>query len=202
MELEIEIQARHYRMRPIGPTDDALILAGFEALSEEARRHRFLVATPRLSKSQLHYLTTVDQRDHVAIGLLEAGGTPVAVGRFIRLDDDSDGADVAITVVDSHQRRGLGSFLLGVLAVAAVERGIGLLHFDVLAENAGMLGLLEGVGAQRTSAGSMVHLTVPPGAVPAPAEARRISRIVGLAAWQYAQQSLQPADERRLCGVE
>lgn len=168
--VEVEFKGERFQVRPVVPADEALLVAGFERLSEETRRMRFFVPTPRLSRSQLHYLTSVDQVNHIAVGVLD-GDVPVAVGRCIRLEADPKSADIAITVSDSHHRRGIGLFLVRALAAAAVSRGIEMLHFDVLAENEAMLRLLERVGARRTEQGTLVHLVVEAGAVDPPPDA-------------------------------
>jgi protein lysine acetyltransferase len=69
----------------------------------------------------------VDGRDHVAL-VAQDPAEPVphliAVGRFVRLQDDPEAADVAFTVADDWQGRGLGS-LMGVhLVHLARNRGI------------------------------------------------------------------------------
>ena len=48
----------------------------------------------------------------------------IAVGRFVRLHDDPEAAEVAIVVADDWQRRGVGSPLSELLAARARGRGI------------------------------------------------------------------------------
>ena len=126
-------------LRPIRPEDKPLLAAGMARLSERSRRHRFLVPTDHLTRSQLAYLTEVDQRDHQAWGVL-AGGEPVAVGRLIRLNREE--GEVAITVVDDWQRRGVGEMLVRLLAKLAQDAGISRLIFVSLPENLGIARLL------------------------------------------------------------
>ncbi|MDH3518005.1 MAG: GNAT family N-acetyltransferase [Acidimicrobiia bacterium] len=178
--LQVDIKGHTYGVRPLLPSDEDLLVAGFESLSDEARRMRFFVPTPRLSKTQLHYLTDVDQENHVAIGVLD-GAAPVAVGRLIRLDGDPGSADVAITVVDSHQRHGIGLYLVQALAVLARPRRVDELHFDVLAENEPMLRLLDRLGARRTEEGALVHLVVESGSAPEPPHADELVRLFDMA---------------------
>jgi GNAT superfamily N-acetyltransferase len=109
-----------------------------------------------LSRGQLAYLSELDHRNHVALGLLD-GENPAAVGRWVRFDDVPDAADVALTVIDDYQRRGIGRLLLKLLALAARHRGVRWLHFDVLAENRGMLRVLDGFDAVRTETGPIIH---------------------------------------------
>ena len=157
----------HVGLRPVTPDDKALLLDGFSRLSTRARYLRFLAPAERLSAGQLAYLSEVDHHDHVAWGVLE-GENAAAVGRWVRLGDEPSAADVAVTVLDDYQRRGLGRLLLEVLAVSARARGIGDLHFDVLAENDAMLGLLGSFGAVRTAQSGVVHLVLDVSRVPAP----------------------------------
>ncbi|HVR31174.1 MAG TPA: GNAT family N-acetyltransferase [Acidimicrobiia bacterium] len=146
----------HVALRPVTPDDKPLLAEGFARLSARARYLRFLAPAERLSPSQLAYLSEVDHHNHVAWGVLD-GDDAAAVGRWVRYDDDPTAADVAVTVLDDHQRRGIGRLLLEVLAVSARARGIGMLHFDVLAENQAMTALLASLGAVPTAENGVVH---------------------------------------------
>lgn len=146
-------------IRPVHPDDKPLLERGFERLSPRARFFRFLSPASSLTKSQLAYLSELDFHDHVAWGVI-LDGTPVAVGRFVRFEDDHNAADVAVTVLDDYQRRGIGRLILRTLGVSARARGVGTFHFDVLAENHAMLGLLEACGAVRVSGDDVVHLVM------------------------------------------
>jgi GNAT superfamily N-acetyltransferase len=125
-------------IRPIRPDDKQRLDAGFRALSPLSRYRRFLAPKPRLTSSDLRYLTEVDGRDHVALVALAAGAPDllVAVGRFIRLADAPETAEFAIVVADSWQGRGLGRALAERLAGAARERGIRRFQALTLEDNA------------------------------------------------------------------
>lgn len=154
-------------LRPVTPDDKALLADGFDRLSERARYLRFLAPTERLTPSQLAYLSEVDHHDHVAWGALQ-DDRAVGVGRFVRYSDDRSSADSALTVLDEYQGRGVGRLLIEVLSVSARARGIAHFHFDVLAENAPMLGLLASMGAVRTDDGEVAHLVLDVSRIPAP----------------------------------
>ena len=167
---------------PVGPGvyDHALLRhelqAHFTDLSEESRYRRFLAAMPQLSASMLHQLVdTVDDVDHVALfaqafpsgqRIPASGrplvGFPIGIGRFIRDPDHPDSADVAVTVIDSWQHRGVGKLLISALAAAAVRRGIDVFVADVLATNPAALALLKYAGdATRTASdGGVIHAQV------------------------------------------
>ena len=73
-------------------------------------------AVARFAYERDAYLTELDYHDHVAWGAID-GDNPIAIGRFIRFDDDPTAADFAITVFDTHQGRSIGPMLLEILAV-------------------------------------------------------------------------------------
>ena len=127
-------------------------------MSAASRYQRFLSAIPRLSESQLTYLSDVDQRDHVALAAVDETGI-AGVARFVRLDDAE--AELAIAVVDHWRGRGLGGTLLSALVDQARALGIARLRATVLADNEPMLRLLRGLGELRSSrSGSALHVTV------------------------------------------
>ena len=152
--------------RPVRPDDKPLLLAGFARLSERSRYLRFQSGTEELDGRRLRYFTEVDHVDHVAWGVLDHGD-PVAVGRWIRLDDRRR-ADVAVTVVDAHQRRGIGTVLVQLLADSARRREVEELIFEMLAENQGMLRVVERLGGTVAYDGQEAVGTLPVAAVPPP----------------------------------
>jgi RimJ/RimL family protein N-acetyltransferase len=114
-------------IRPIRPDDKGLLADGLRRLSPESAQRRFLTPKRSFSRAELRYLTEVDGRDHVAL-VVEYPADPVrrliAVARFVRLQDDPEAADVAFTVADDWQGRGLGSLLGEKLAAEARLLGI------------------------------------------------------------------------------
>lgn len=114
-------------IRPIRADDKRLLADGLRRLSDESVHRRFLTPKSSFSRTELRYLTEVDGRDHVAL-VAEYPAEPVrrliAVGRFVRLDEDPEAAEVAIVVADNWQQRGLGSMLAERLAEEARRLGI------------------------------------------------------------------------------
>jgi len=104
-----------------------MLADGLRRLSPQSAQRRFLSPKRSFSRTELRYLTEVDGLDHVAL-VAEYPSAParrlIAVGRFVRLDDDPRAAEVAVTVADEWQRRGLGSVLGKHLAHAARNRDI------------------------------------------------------------------------------
>lgn len=132
----------------VTPADAPRLADGFTRLSEESRRLRFLGPKPTLSKAELRYLTEVDGHRHEALGAIDpTTGRGVAIGRFVRDPADASRAEVAITVADDWQHRGLGKLMLGRLADRAREEGIQRFTAFVAADNASMQRLLERIDA-------------------------------------------------------
>lgn len=136
-------------IRPIRASDKALIRAGFERLTEQSRYRRFLVPLQELSESALRYLTEVDHRDHEALIAVDPEShQAVGVARYIRTTDP-DAAEVAVTVADDWQGKGLGTALLELVAARAREEGISRFIGVMLAANVDMLDLMRRLGPVR-----------------------------------------------------
>lgn len=137
-------------IRPIQSTDKQRMREGFQRLSAESRRRRFLVPMPRLSPRLVRYLTEVDHHDHEALVALGAEhGEPIGVARYVRAPDKADAAEVAVAVVDDWHGQGVASELLRRLAQRAREEGIVRFTATCLADNREVFELFEGVGATR-----------------------------------------------------
>jgi protein lysine acetyltransferase len=132
-------------LRPIRPGDKHGLASGLSRLSARSVYRRFLSPKPAFSVAELRYLTEVDGHDHVALVIedpLEAGEL-IGVGRWIRLADEPSTAEIAITVADCWQGRGIGSLLASVLGDEAQWHGIRRFTATMSAENVPALRLLE-----------------------------------------------------------
>ena len=124
---------------------------GLRHLSPQSVQRRFLTPKSSFSRSELRYLTEVDGRDHVAL-VAEYPGEPVrrliAVGRFVRLHEDPEVAEVAIVVADDWQRRGVGSALSELLAAEARRHGIRRFSATMASDNVAAHRLMQRLTAQ------------------------------------------------------
>ncbi len=113
-------------LRRITPEDKDALVAGLGRLSDRSVYQRFLSPKPRLSSSELAYLTAVDFVDHYALVavLARSPDVVVGVGRWVRSADVPTDAEIAIVIADDLQGRGVGTELGRALADAARERGI------------------------------------------------------------------------------
>jgi CRP-like cAMP-binding protein len=138
------------RIRPILPTDRGKLADTQPGFSRESHYKRFFSAPP-LSDKVVQYLVDVDYFDHfawVALPAQDDDGPGVASARYIRERTAPDTAEVAFSVVDDYQGRGLGTLLVGALAVAAAQNGVRRFRARVLAENEPMRAILRRAGAQ------------------------------------------------------
>jgi acetyltransferase len=141
-------------IRHIEPEDKPLLVDGLAHLSPESVYRRFLSPKPRLSNSELRYLTELDGRDHVALVALPADDPShlLGVARFVRLEDDPETAEAAVVVADSLQGRGLGKLLALKLADEAAAHGIRRFTATILSDNVPAQRLM-GVIAERLDRG-------------------------------------------------
>jgi len=85
---------------------------------------------------------------HEALGALDhVRGGGVGIARYVRDREDPYAAEIAVTVIDGWQGRGLGTELLARLSERACQEGIRRFTAAVAADNAAMTGLLRNLGA-------------------------------------------------------
>lgn len=126
--------------RPIHPTDERHMRDLFYELSEQSKFYRFMSHVDRVPRSQIDDFVYIDHRSEVTVvGVLkEAHGEDIiAVGSYY-LDPKTNKAEVAFTVTDDWQRRGIGTFMLRHLAQVARRNGISGFTAEVLPANKGM----------------------------------------------------------------
>jgi len=133
-------------IRQVRSTDAALLADGFARLSPQSRQQRFLGVKNHLTVAELRYLTNVDHHDHEALGALSRDGRGVGVARFIRDTENPDSAEIAITIVDEWQGRGLGTKLLELLSDRARAEGIVRFTATVAADNIASIKMVRNAG--------------------------------------------------------
>lgn len=143
---------------PLDARHRQVLVDAFDRLSERSRYLRFLAPMAKLSASDFTYLTDLDMVDRFAWGAV-INGEAAAVARYVRTTSPEI-AEVAITVLDDYQGRGLGSLLVQALAVVAADVGFRTFEFEVLAENHAMLTILRRLGASTTADSGVVHAEI------------------------------------------
>jgi GNAT superfamily N-acetyltransferase len=148
-------------IRPLIPTDAAIVEEVFRGLGPRSRHQRFFTEKPRLTGAELDRLTRVDGHDHVAYVAL-ADGRPIGVSRFVREAAEPETAEVAFAVVDDWQGRGIGRQLATRLYREAARLGVRRVRGFVLVGNRSALALIRRPGrvVDRRYDGGAVELLV------------------------------------------
>ena len=143
------------RIRSATPDDEDLLIEGFEQLSDESRYQRFFTPTPHLSPSTVDRLLDAGSGHVILVAFARSdrdrSWTPAGGIRAVWLKDKPGTAELAVTVIDAYQGRGLGTLLTAALATVVAEQGITTLSAEVLARNTPMLTVLRSFGAEMQS---------------------------------------------------
>lgn len=131
------------RFRQVRPEDEPLVTEAIRTASRETLLHRFFSPIRSVSADQLRGMLAIDRAKQTCIvGVITAPhNTRLVCGaRYVRLSKPNT-AEVAVTVHDDFQHRGLGTFLLQLLARLAVGDGICWFEAYVMNSNRKMLNL-------------------------------------------------------------
>lgn len=131
------------RFRHVRPEDAPLVTEAIHTASRETLLHRFFSPIRSVSPEQLREMLAIDRAKQTCIvGLIATPGTTrlVCGARYVRLSQLQT-AEVAVTVHDDFQHRGLGTFLLQLLARLAMADGIRWFEAYVMNSNRKMLNL-------------------------------------------------------------
>jgi RimJ/RimL family protein N-acetyltransferase len=155
-------------INPVRSADAPLLAEGFERLSAKSRLTRFLSPKKQLSARELRYFTDIDHHDHEALGAISIeDGRGVGIARYVRDTDDPQAAEIAVTIVDEWQGRGLGTLLLTQLSKRARQEGISRFNALVADGNEPVLALLRRTSSElrpvRREPGAMFYHVIPLG---------------------------------------
>ena len=145
-------------VRTVRPSDRAALVEGFAHLSERSRIFRFMAPIRNLKEEDIARFTLDGTPDRYAVGALDLGTnppTPAGIARFERLERSPDEAEMAVTIVDAYQRRGLGTLLFAAVALVAAEAGVRAFIAIVHGENHDMARLMRKLGGAATSVPGM-----------------------------------------------
>ena len=146
----IPVQVRSgdwFYLRPVLPGDVERTMNGPVEFSSETLYRRFQ-SVRKPTKALLEYLFEVDYADHFVWVMTEGPvGPVVADARVVREGHGATTAEVAFTVGDDYQGRGIGTFLMDALVVSAHYLGIQRFTARVLSENYAMRRILDRLGA-------------------------------------------------------
>jgi GNAT superfamily N-acetyltransferase len=135
-------------LRPIRRDEGPRLLELYDRLSPESLYFRFF-AFPDKDRAKADYLANVDYVNRYAL-VAEIAGTLAGVARWERDPADPARAEVAFTVADDAQGRGLGSLLFRRLATLARARGLATFDAEVLPSNEKMRRVFDRSGLPQT----------------------------------------------------
>ena len=150
--VELLADGRRIEIRALKPTDQADLLAAVDHTSDQSLYRRFFGAKRDFSEKEISFFLNVDFTEHVAlVAVMEEGGRPVIVGggRYVLVRPKT--AELAFTVVDEYQGRGIGVLLMRHLITLAREAGLEELIAEVLPNNTAMLKVLARSGLDITT---------------------------------------------------
>ncbi|HSO07010.1 MAG TPA: GNAT family N-acetyltransferase [Pelomicrobium sp.] len=137
-------------IRPIRPEDAPAVAASFEQFGPESRHQRFFSAKTALTDEELARLTHPENENALRL-VAEIRAGPQA-GRLIGgagcvIDaEDPQRAEIAFSIIDAFQGKGLGPLLLRHLATLARANGIVQFVATVMPDNTPMLTVFERSG--------------------------------------------------------
>jgi len=127
-------------IRALRPEDEADMLAAVGKASAQSLQRRFFVMKRHFSDKERAFFMDIDFKNHVAIvAVAEEAGRKVIVGGGRYIVFEPGRAEMAFVVVDTWQRRGIGSILMRHLVKIASDARLQELTAEVLPENAPML---------------------------------------------------------------
>lgn len=139
-----------YRIRPIRADDLGRERVFLQGLSGASRRSRMLASFRDPPEPLLERFVDVDYRDRMALLATRGSGADeriIGIARYAAPPGGSD-CELAVTVADEWQARGIGSRLGQLLIEYARARGFRRMTGTVLAENAPMIALARRLGMQ------------------------------------------------------
>ncbi len=123
----------------------------FEGMGPESRYQRFLQAVDHIGENRIvieleQIISMIPSQSNGLIAFID--DKPVGAVRYVRIGELR--GELAISVVDAAQGKGVGSLLLPLLTELAVEDGISTLEATVGNSNEGMIHLLNKLPYQQS----------------------------------------------------
>jgi len=134
-------------IRALKPQDRDDLMAAVDRTSSDSLYRRFFAVRRHFTETEESFYLNVDFVSQVAlIAVADANGQPIIIGGGRYVVGEPGQAEVAFTVVDKYQGRGVGAALLRHLAVIARQAGLRELVAYVLPDNRAMLKVFEKSG--------------------------------------------------------
>ena len=154
---------REITIRALRPDDEAQMLEALSRTSPQSLYRRFFGAKKHFSESEKAFFLNVNFTDHTAlVATIFRGGRTEIMGGARYVEVQSGIAELAFTVIDEFQGKGVGSALMRHLISLARNASLKRLTADVLTDNAAMINILKktGLPATTTRTRGVVHVSL------------------------------------------
>ena len=135
-------------VRAICPQDADCLQAYIRNLSVPSRRNRFLGAVRELAPTELDRLTHMNGLHELAlIAFARIGGETAMIAEAVQvIAPESQRCEIALSVTDAWQRRGVGTLMLSLMEQRARMLGARHVIGEILRTNEAMKGLARKAG--------------------------------------------------------
>jgi RimJ/RimL family protein N-acetyltransferase len=154
---------RKVEIRAQQPRDQKGLRAAVRRASTETLYHRFFAVKREFSEQDAHFFLDIDFVRHVVlVAVMNEDGQPAIIGGCRYVVTRAGRAEVAFSVIDDYQRKGLGTALMRHLVAIGRAAGLSELVADVLADNTPMLKVFKRSGLAMTESrhGSVIHVVL------------------------------------------
>ncbi len=135
-------------IRPLNAADAKIEAEFVHNLSDETRHFRFLGGVKELSAAELKKLCDIDGEHNMAfVATVQESGREreIGVSRYAQATQEGS-SEMAVTIADAWQHKGLGALLARHLIDYARAHGVRQLYSVDLAENTAMRHLAQDLG--------------------------------------------------------
>jgi RimJ/RimL family protein N-acetyltransferase len=153
-------------IRAVRPDDRDRIVQAFAGLERESIYTRFFTHRNTLTDAELAHLDTMDFVNEVMlVATIERDAAEIVIGSARYVSEPSQNgraAEIAFTVEEDYQGRGIAGLLLRHLIAIARQSGVARFEADVLASNKSMRAVFArcGLPMRETSEAGVVHVSL------------------------------------------
>jgi acyl-CoA hydrolase len=135
-------------VRPVKASDERLFQEYLYSLSERSVYLRFFQTRKAFPHELAQEVVAVDYDERLGVVVTEGPSdtAPIVGAAHWMLDPNRNIAEVAFSVSDQYQRRGIGTHLFKLLLRLARERGVRGFEATVIAQNVGMMRIFQNSG--------------------------------------------------------
>jgi GNAT superfamily N-acetyltransferase len=151
------------RLRPLDGRDGECVARCAARLSRRSLLLRYLAPVHGVTPEMVGWVGALDGVVALAVGASDPGeGELVGLARCVRAAPGAETAELAVTVLDAWQGRGLGRVLVAELAERALAVGVTAFSGTLFVDNRPARALLASLGTPRVRewSGDVVELAV------------------------------------------